>query len=82
MTHVSEGWVCESCRGVNRSGPVVTEHDDGGESWDLRCLHCATEYPVARISARGVRLRKRLAQPMRDGKRAKLRKEMEQEVAR
>jgi hypothetical protein len=75
-------WTCEKCQGVNSSGPVVTEHADGGESWDLQCMFCSAEYPVARVSAHGVRLRDRLQKPMREGKRLKVQAEMKDEVTR
>lgn len=82
MTTQPTEWVCNACRHVNTNGPVVRKLDDGGEEWRLVCDRCFTKVPVARISARGVRLRARMQAATDQRKRQRLAEQMASEVER
>lgn len=76
-------WICSNCTWVNTSGPSITRLPDGGEQWQLICFNCYSKYPVAIITARGVRLRIRLQNAgISVSKRRKLLEELQSEITR
>ena len=53
--------VCDDCRAQFRPHIHVRRLPDGGEQHYMRCDQCGREYTAAAITARGVKLRQRMA---------------------
>jgi hypothetical protein len=80
---------CDRCASDQRVEVVYRETADGGEAVILRCLTCATEYPSAYVTARGLRVRDQLVKARsrkpsaaRDRDVARLEAAMQREVRR
>lgn len=75
-------WQCSRCPAVNHSGPRVTNRSDGGEIWTLICQRCLTKYPVAEITAKGVRIRRRLRTTTQDRQKRRLLEALQSEITK
>jgi transcription elongation factor Elf1 len=54
--------ICDKCRQSFKIRPLERQLEDGGEEHYFACPRCGAEYVMARISARGVELRARMAE--------------------
>jgi hypothetical protein len=53
--------ICDKCRHSFKVQPLKRELEGGGQEHYFACPRCGAEYLMARISARGVELRERMA---------------------
>lgn len=74
---------CDECRHQFAPHPTETPIDGGGVIIAFSCPGCGRDYQVAKITARGIRLRDLLAEAVRSGDRrlaTRLRKRYQAEV--